>query len=231
MSIALYGITAFLIFIVIPFLHFFNEESESNSRDRFSKAVKYTFGFVMVVIALLFIGAFIDNNMDPNNIFDKLLPHGGETKLRGAVTLVLVVITFLGYINVSFYTASGLFSWPLGLLFGTSSVSSRYDAVVDQGELFRARINQLREKASTSRLSTREQEQLDKAEEDLRRLDREEAVLTGVSSTWSFKLRKLIRPIQMLIGLALGLVSILLLATLIIVQVDRILHSAGSTLR
>lgn len=216
-----------MVFIIIPFLHFLNEETESNSRDRLHKAVKRTFVFLLLIIALLFIGAFLDNNMEPNNIFDKLLPHEEATKLQGALTLVLVVITFLGFINVSFYTASGLFSWPTSLILGTSSISSRYDDVVDQGDLFRGRVDHLRTKARTSQLSTREQAQLEIAEENLRRLDREEAILSGVSATSSYRMRKLIRPVQIVTGVAFGLLSVLILASLIIVNIDRILHSAG----
>lgn len=165
--------------------------------------------------------------MDPNNIFDKILPRDEATKVQSALTLVLVVITILGFVNVAFYTASGLFSWPIGLLLGTSSLSSRYETVTDQGDLYRVRIDHLRERTRTGPLSTREQEQLDRAEEYLRRLEQEETVLSSVRETWSYKLRIVLRPIRFTIGILFVLISKLLIISLIMVNIDRILHSAG----
>lgn len=217
-----------LVFIVIPFLHFFNEESESNSRDRFHNAIKYTFGFIFLVVLLLTAGALIHSeHLEPNTIFDKIIPTKDVTKFQSAVIMVLTIITTAGFINVSFYTASGIFSWPIGMLLGTSSVSTRYDAVSDRSDLLRVRVNNLKQKSRIEPLSPREQEQLNCAEDELRQLDREETVLFGYSASWTYKLRKAIRPFQILVGIFFGLLSILLLATLILVNIDRILHSAG----
>ena len=225
---SLYGVTLILIFVVIPFLHFFNEESESNSRDRLHNAIKYTFGFILLVTLLLLVGALIHTeDVKPNTVFDKVIPTANVTRLQSAITMVLTVIITAGFINVTFYTASGIFSWPIGLILGTSSVSSRYDAVSDRSDLLRVRVNNLRDKARIDQLSQREQQQLDAAEEELRQLDREETVLFGYSASWSYKLRRAIRPIQIIIGLLFGALSLLLLATLIIVNIDRVLHSAG----
>uniref|UniRef100_A0A6G1SN97 Putative lysosomal cobalamin transporter n=1 Tax=Aceria tosichella TaxID=561515 RepID=A0A6G1SN97_9ACAR len=223
----LYTIMSIMIFVVLPFLHFFNEESESNARDRFYKALKITLGFLIPALILVGIGALKNYNMDSNPIFDKALSIKGITKFQGSILMVLTVIYLMGFINVSFYTASGLFSWPIGLLLGTSSISKRSDTVNDQSDLFRVRINNLRERARVGQLTAREQEQLERAEDDLRRLDQEGTVLSGYSSSWSYKLRYIIRPVQMVTGLIFGCLSILLVVTLIIVNIDRLLHSGG----
>lgn len=225
---ALYGIIMFLAFVVIPFLHFFNEETESNSRDRLHTSIKYTFGFVLLVIVLLFIGAFIQTeNPGGNDIFDKIVPSKDFTKLQSAIIMVLTVITTAGFLNLTLYTASGIFSWPIGLMMGTSSLSNRYDAVSDRSDLLRVRINNLQQKARIESLSPRDQEQLTRAEEELRQLDREETVLFGYSASWTYKLRKAIRPFQIFMGSIFGILSLLLLGTLIVVNIDRILHSDG----
>ena len=218
---------AIMIFVVLPFLHFFNEESESNARDRFYKALKLSLGFLIPALILVGIGALKNYNMDPNTIFDKVFPIKEVTKLQGSILMILTVVYFMGFVNVSFYTASGLFSWPIGLILGTSSVSQRSDIVTDHSDLYRVRINNLREKARVSQLTTREQEQLDKAEEDLRQLELERSILASQSSSWSYKLRHIIRPIQLMIGLILGCLSIVLVVTLVIVNIDRLLHSRG----
>lgn len=226
---SLYGASALLIFIVIPFMHFLNEESESNPRDRMHHAIKYTFCFMLIMFLLLGLGAFlkINSSLDPNEIFNKIIHLTETTKFQNSLTMLLTVITTAGFLNVSFYTASGIFSWPISLILGTSSVGSRVQAMNDQEDLLRLRISTLQEKARVSRLSPREREQLTQAEQDLRELEREEAVLTNYSETITYRMRKMIRPIQILIGVIFGLLSVLLLATLIIVNVDRILHGAG----
>lgn len=216
-----------MIFVVLPFLHFFNEESESNARDRFYTALKLSLSFLVPASILVLIGALKNYNMEPNTIFDKVIPTKIVTPFQGALLLIMTVINLMGFINVSFYTASGLFSWPIGLLLGTSSVSERFNLVSDQSDLFRVRVNNLREKARTEQLTAREQEQLDHAENELRRLDQEETILSGFSSSWTRKLRYVIRPIQVITGFFFGCLSILLIVTLIIVNVDRILHSGG----
>jgi LMBR1 domain-containing protein 1 len=216
-----------MVFIVLPFLHFFYEESESNARDRFYRALKLSIGLLVPVMILVFIGALKNYNMDPNEIFDKIFPIRNLTKPEGSLLMILTMMYLMGFLNVSFYTASGLFSWPIGLILGTPSVSDRYEEVSDQSDLYRVRVNHLREKARVGQLTTREQEQLDKAEDDLRRLDREENILLNYSSSWSHKLRLVIRPIQIITGIIFGCLSILLVATFTIVNIDRILHSNG----
>lgn len=225
---SLYGLAITLVFIVIPFLHFFNDETNSNSRSRFHSAIKFTFGSIVLMLTLLFAGAFIHKeNFGPNTIFEEIITIRDETKLQSAISFVLTIITLLGFINVSFYTASGIFSWPIGLILGQNSLDSRYGDVSDRTDLLRIQVSTLKQKAQVDRLSQREQEQLDRAEEELLRLDREEAVLSTHRSTWSYKLRKLIRPIQIFIGSLLVLLSLIILATLLITDIDRILNSGG----
>lgn len=214
--------------MVIPFLHFFNEETESNSRDRLHNAIKYTFGFALLMALMLTFGAFINGaNPDPNLIFNKIIHIMETTKAQNALNLILTIITTAGFINVSFYTASGIFSWPIGLMLGTSSVANRFSAVNDREVLLRMRISNLKEKARVSRLTPREQEQLTEAENNLRELEREEVALNGYSDSITYKLRKVIRPLQIILGVVFGLLSIFLLVTLVLVNVDRILHGAG----
>lgn len=227
-SIALYGVTIFLIFVVIPFLHFFNEESESNSRDRLHKAIIYTFGFAMLMTILLLFGAFMKPSFpDPSLIINKIIHLAQTTKAQNALIMVLTIITGAGFLNVTFYTASGLIAWPIGLIMGTSSLATRVNDVNDREVLLRMRINNLEEKARASRLTPTEREQLIEAQNDLRELEREEAALSGYSGSWTYKFRKAIRPVQIVTGCVFGALSILLMSSMISVNVDRVLHGAG----
>lgn len=216
------------MFVVIPFLHFFNEESESNSQDRLHNAIKYTFGFSLMMAMILVLGSFLKcAPNDPDQIFSKIIHLMDSTKFQNAINLVLTLITAAGFLNVSFYTASGIFSWPISLLLGTSSVANRFSQMNDREIVIRTQISVLQEKARVSRLSVREREQLAEAEADLRDLEREEAALSGYRSSLTYKMRRAIRPFQIIVGTIFGLLSILLVVTLILVNVDRILHGAG----
>lgn len=217
-----------LVFIFIPFLHFLNEESESNSQDRFYNAIKYTFAFSLLVSALLIGGAFINiADPDKNSIFNKIIHISESSKFLDAFNMVLTMITAAGFLNITFYTSSGMFAWPIGLIQGTSSVADRFSNVNDQEVILRMRISSLQEKARVFRLSPSEREQLIEAQNSLRDLEREEVALSGYTETWSYRLRKTVRPIQIVVGTFFIMLSILLVASLVIVNIDRLLHGAG----
>lgn len=221
----LYSIISILVFILIPFLYFLNAESDSASR---ANALKYTLVFVFFTATLLVLGVVFHNkNPAPNTIFDKIAPLKNMTKLEGAALMVLSVMMTTGFTNVVLYTASGLFSWPIGLILGTSSVSKRHGDLRDRCDLLRMRVSTLMERSRTNGLTNEEREQLARTEDELRQLDREEGSLAGYSSSWTYKLRSAIRPVQILVGSLTCSLSLVLLATLIIVNVDRILHGAG----
>lgn len=176
---------------------------------------------------LLIFGALIHNPPDPDMIFNKIIHIVNTTKFQDALNMVLAIITTAGFLNVSFYTASGLFSWPIGLLLGTSSLANRFNIVNDREVILRMRINNLQEKARVNRLTPREQEELAEVERELRDLEREETALSGYSSSMTYKLRCAIRPIQIIVGSLFGLLSIFLVVTLILVNIDRLLHGEG----
>lgn len=222
----LYGIITILIFVLLPFLYFLNGDAESNNR---TSAVKYTLLFMLLSGALLVLGAVFHNkNPAPNTIFDKIAPLKDTTKFESSALMVLAVMVIAGFYNVVLYTASGIFSWPIGLIQGTSSIRARREDVSDRSDLLRMRINTLMEKSRISGLTEDERNQLVRAENELRQLDREGGDLTNYSATWSYKLRLAIRPIQIIIGIVTFLLSLLLLATLIIVNIDRIMYGAGA---
>lgn len=221
----LYSIISILVFILVPFLYFLNGETETSSR---ANALKYTLFFVLFTATLLVLGVIFHNkNPTPNTIFDKIAPLKDMTKLEGAALMVLAVMMTAGFTNVVLYTASGLFSWPIGLILGTSSVSKRHEDIRDRSDLLRMRVDTLMERSRTNGLTDEEREQLVRAENELRQLDREEGGLSGYSSSWTYKLRLAIRPVQILVGLLICSLSLVLLATLIIVNIDRIMHGAG----
>lgn len=220
--------TILSVFIIIPFLHFYNEESESNSNDRLHNAVKYTFFSTIIMGTMLFIGTLLNTSgYDSNVIFEKIIHLAQTTKFQNAITMVLTIITTAGFLNVAFYTASGIFSWPIGLLLGTSSVSKRVEAVTELETQLRTRIHTLQTKSRLSQLTPRESQQLLDAERELRDLEGEEVALAGYSSSLTYKLRCATRPMQIIIGSLFATLSIVLVVSLMLANLDRILNGTG----
>lgn len=218
----------FLIFVVIPFLHFFNEETESNSRDRLHNATKYTFGIALIAVVIIAFGILIPLPApDAGSIIDNIIHITKSTNFQRAINLILAVITVSGIINVSFYTASGIFTWPIGLIAGTRSVASSLSNLNDREVVLRLRVNALREQGRSGNLSASDREQLIEAENELRQLEIDSIALSGYSETLTYKLRKAIRPTQIGIGILLVLASAGLVGSLVVANLDRILHGAG----
>lgn len=226
--IALYGITVFSVFILIPFFHFYNEERENNPNHRLHNAIKYTFFSTFIMGTMLLLGASLHTSgFDPNEIFSRIFHLTETTRFRNAITIILTFITTAGFLNVAFYTASGIFSWPIGLLLGTSSVSNRLEVVNEAEIQLRTRINTLQAKLRLGQLGPRDRLQLLELEEQLRNLEREEAALATNSSSITYKLRCAIRPLQKIVGFLSGILSIVLVVSLILANLDRFLHGTG----
>lgn len=220
--------TILLVCVVIPFLHFYNEEEDGSSNDRLHSAIKYTFCFTSFMFLMLLVGALMHSpGLDPSLIINKIFHLTETTKFQDAMTMILTLITAAGFLNVTFYTASGIFSWPIGLLLGTSSISNRFETVSDMETLLRMRIDALQTKSRLGQLTERERAQLFDAERELRDLEREETALSGYSNSLGYKLRCATRPIQISIGVLFGLLSTVLVVTLILSNIDRVLHGAG----
>lgn len=219
-----------LVVAVLPFLHFYNDLTVSNSETRFWNAIKSTTWFFFLAASLILIGAFLPTKIKTNNGND---PDHQEfiikfNQIQDAVNLVITFITCAGFINLIFYTASGIISWPLGLVLGNSKLSKRISEINERKNELTLYISMLRDKRRYGTLSDRESQALTRSESELETLEREEAALTEYSSTWVYKARMLIRPSQIIVGTLTGLLSLLLVCNLVIVNIDRLLNGSGS---
>lgn len=164
---------------------------------------------------------------DSTTIINHIIHIVEAPKFQQALNLVFSFLTIAGLANVALYTGSGLFCWPIGLLMGTTSVASSLNRLNDREVTLRLRVNNLQQRERTGRLTPNEREELANAEQELRELERDELVLTGYRYTLNYRLRVMIRPLQIILGILFTMFSLFLLITLILVSVDRILHGAG----
>lgn len=191
--------------------------------------MQWTFWFVLGATILISIGAFVPTiETQPNNYTSHEKPVFIKfNRAQDAINLVLTSMTLAGFINVIFYTASGVVSWPISLILGVSNVSQRTNDITERELDLRLRISTLEEKARTSQLTTRERDALTRAQDEIRALEREEVALNEYSASWTYKARKLIRPIQIVSGLIFASLTLLIVVNLGIVNMDRFLHGAG----
>ena len=236
---ALYGVVFTCIFIVIPFAYFYFEEREddifgSGNSARLSSAIKFTMVFVVVAVALLLIGAFIPlRESPPSNSTDweKIeFLFGDLTRNRGedALSMVLSILSLFGMINLIFYTGFGIFSWPMGLIRGTRSARNQSEEIQEQHLVNQTRINALKDKERIGgRLSARERKQLAKLEETERQITRQEQLVEEVRGSLWYKCRKLLRPMEITMGILLIILAFLVWISLLLTNIDKAMNSLG----
>lgn len=226
---SLYSLVFVCLFMIIPFVYFYFEEKNDDgfgNDNRLCTAIKYTVGFIFVAALLLMVGAFVPLKDAPNAnstewekiefLIDDLKKSRGED----ALAMVLSILSLIGMINLVFYTAFGLFSWPMGLIRGTKSAKSQLEQIQDQHLVNQTRINALKDKERLNggRLSVKERRQLTILEEAERVAGREEQAVDEHRASMAYKLRIVIRPLQIAIGFILICLAILIWISLLLTK-------------
>ncbi|XP_053210597.1 probable lysosomal cobalamin transporter isoform X1 [Panonychus citri] len=232
-----YGFVFFCVFIMIPFMYFYYEEKdddEQDSNDRICTAVKFTSVFVFIASALLLVGAFVPlkpatNSTEWEKIKD-MFENLGTDRGEDAISMVLSILCVLGMLNLVFYTAFGMSSWPIGLIRGTSSARIQSEEVQSRNIVIQTRINALRDKERiTSRLTPKEKRILNQLEEEERTIRMEEQLVDQHRNSWSYKCRTILRPIEIIVGVFAACLGLVLWVSLLITNIDRDIHSEMKT--
>ena len=243
----LYSFDALLCLLVIPFAYFWHEEYdevefEEEGRtwtSRLFAAAKYTLFFVALVVILFLIGFFVpaagDNSKSHWDLdyFKKLISQNhGEKALTFALGLLVTLGTFLYII----YTGAGLALLPISFIKSAPSMSAPqlHDTTSSQLEQNRERQRQL-EMRNTGReegISRKDQRELDallREEQTLVRRERlaSEAQGEGRSRIYNIwlKICTIFRPIKMLGGIFLLLLSVLIWVSMLITGIDKAKNS------
>ncbi|KEF59393.1 uncharacterized protein A1O9_04237 [Exophiala aquamarina CBS 119918] len=243
----LYSLDALLCLIIIPFTYFWYEEYDEVAQEegsqtfgsRFWGALKYTFVFVFLCIAIFLVGFFIprvSNNKGAHfdlDFFKRLL---AENRGEKALTFALGVLITLGILIYCFYTAAGLALLPLTLIKSAPSISAPAltESTSAQLESNQERQRQLegRAQGNPDGLSSKDQRELDalvREERTLRRHQRMAAEASGQDRNifWRIwlKLEAIFRPIKLILGLLLVVVVLLIFASMLITGIDKAKNS------
>ncbi|KAI9680094.1 MAG: hypothetical protein M1817_005110 [Caeruleum heppii] len=243
----LYSWDALLCLIVVPFTYFWYEEydevdSEEGSQSfgkRLWGAMKYTIGFILLVIILFLVGFFVPvtgnkagQHLDFDYFKDLLTENRGERALTFALGLLITIGTLL-YVS---YTAAGFSLLPISLIKSAPSVSAPQLAATSasalEANLERQRQLEGRNAGRTDGLpdkDRRELEALMREERTLKRRERLAAEASGegkgwVVKTWT-KIEAIFRPIKLLGGIFLLFVSIFVWVTILITGIDKAKNS------
>lgn len=243
----LYSLDAVLCLLVIPFTYFFYEEYDEVAAgegsqtlsSRFWGAAKYTIVFILLCVALFLIGFFIPvarhregAHFDLDYFKSLLSENHGER----ALTFALGLLITLGTVIYCFYTAAGLALLPLTLIKSAPSISAPAlsASTASQLEANRERQRQLegREQGNPDGLSSKDRRELESLVREERTLVRRERLAAessgeGQNIFWKIwiKLEAVFRPLKLIGGILLVIVTLIIFASMLITGVDKAKNS------
>ena len=243
---SLYSFDALLCLIVIPFAYFWHEEYDEieveegrSLSSRFLAAAKYTLFFVALVVVLFLLGFFVpaagDTSKDHWDLdyYKRLISQGHGEK---ALTFALGLLVTLGTLLYVLYTGAGLALLPISFIKSAPSISAPQlsETTATQLEQNRERQRQL-EMRNTGRpegLSRKDQREMDalvREEQTLVRRERLAAEAQGegrskVYQAW-LKVCAVFRPIKMIGGILLLLLSLFIWVSMLITGIDKAKNS------
>ncbi|KAI5459173.1 hypothetical protein BGZ63DRAFT_390419 [Mariannaea sp. PMI_226] len=243
---SLYSFDALLCLVVIPFAYFWHEEYDEveieegrSLSSRFWAAAKYTLFFVAFVIILFLLGFFVPAAGDSTrshwdlDYFKKLIAQNhGEKALTFALGLLVTIGTLLYVV----YTGAGLALLPISFIKSAPSISAPQLSATTASQLEQNRERQrqlelrnIGRQEGMSRKDRRELDALVREEQTLVRRERlaAEAQGEGKSKIYQFwlKLCAFFRPIKMLGGILLLLLSVLIWVSMLITGIDKAKNS------
>ncbi|CAL8257485.1 unnamed protein product [Lota lota] len=231
----LYSIILFCVFLWIPFVYFYYEEKDDQTKcSQVRNALKYTVGFVIVCVVLLLIGAFVPLDPPPSTnstqwekvqyLFEEL----GSSHGLPALSFSISSLTLIGMLAVITYTAYGMSVLPLNLIKGTRSVAYELLENTDEIEDVEQQIEKLKAKCKDGRpLSSRDRRSLQTLEGKLQVLQRRGRHLEIAERNCCTKVGSALRPFKILLGIFFIIVALVFIVSLFISNLDKALHSAG----
>lgn len=242
---SLYSFDALLCLVFIPFGYFWYEEYDEveveegrSLGSRLFSALKYTFGFVILVVILFLLGFFIPSSdrsighIDLDYYKSLLAENNGEKALAFGVGLLITLGTLLYFV----YTGAGLALLPVSIIKTAPSISAPelHQNTASELEQNRERQRHL-EMRNAGRdngmpaADRRELEQLVREERTLVRRERLAAEAQGegegkIYRAW-IKICAVLRPIKLLCGIITLLIVLLVWVSMFITGIDKAKNS------
>ncbi|TQN74248.1 putative lysosomal cobalamin transporter [Colletotrichum shisoi] len=243
---SLYSFDALLCLLIIPFAYFWHEEYDEieveegrSFSSRLISALKYTLVFVILVVILFLVGFFVPAAGDHNganwdlDYFKRVLVQNNGQK---ALSFALGLLVTLGVLLYVIYTAAGLALLPMAFIKSAPSISAPQltESTASALEQNRERQRQLEMRNAgrpegMSSKDRRELEALVREERTLTRRERLAAEAAGegrstIYKVW-LKICAIFRPVKLLGGVLLLLLSVLIWVSMLITGIDKAKNS------
>ena len=254
---SLYSLDTLLCLLILPFAYFWYEQDDEvddpdhrppgpgrrrSFASRFRGAIKYTLGFVVLIIVLFMVGFFVpaagvgtqpDRNLDLDYFKRLLSANRGEK----AFTFALGLLITLGTLLYILYTGAGLALLPISLVKSAPSISAPQlsETTASALEENRERQRQLEMRhggRSSGDIPQKDQREMDALLREERTLVRRQRVAAeawgegrgSVYRAWT-KLQAVFRPLKLVGGLLLLLIAVLIWVSMLITGIDRAANS------
>lgn len=244
---ALFSLDALFCLLIIPFTYFLYEEYDQVETEegrqtlgsRIWGAFKYTIGFIVLIIILFLIGFFVPVGKPADGKYDldylRRLLHD-ENNGERALTFTLGLLTTLGTLLYILYTGAGLALLPIAFIKSAPSVSVPALSATTESELEsnRERQRQLegRNAGNERGLNAKDRRELDALVREERTLVRRQRLAAEASDEHSggllkgwHKIEAIFRPIKLIGGWFLLLITIIIWVSMLITGIDKAANS------
>ncbi|KAG0324417.1 hypothetical protein BGZ99_001885 [Dissophora globulifera] len=224
---AAYGLIVSFCFFWIPLAYTFFEEMDENQTtlQRLSAACKYTAIFILIAVTLLITGMFMKPNNNENRDLDWLRKMLVDLEGTGALAFVAGVLSLLGMGVLVCYAAPGLSLLPIHLIGGLKSSSEKMSQTNAELAANRERLNAIlnRYPQGTNRqVSERDRHAISELTREELVLDERVRIAQGVRDSWTTRCHWIIRPFEIVIGLAATMLTALLIMSISVTTIDNL---------
>jgi LMBR1 domain-containing protein 1 len=241
-----YSIDVVLAGIIVPWAYFWYEESLVDDDDqaegrtawsRFLGAAKYTIFFVVIIVGIFIAGLFVPVAWEKGKTGGEWKDILQATRGERAVTFAVGVMVVVGTVVYVLYTGAGLALLPVRMIKSAPAVSMATlgQTTASQLEDNRERQRQLESKGQSSELSSRDRRELEALIREERTLVRRERLVAENArgeggASWLLhawhKVEAVFRPLKLIGGLLLILITLLIWTSMLITLIDKIINSS-----
>ncbi|KAG0199343.1 hypothetical protein BGX28_007367 [Mortierella sp. GBA30] len=231
--IVAYGLIASFLFFWIPLSYFYFEEladEEQTLAQRLWSSLKYTIFFILIAAILLLTGLLMKPDRHEDIDLDWLRRILADPDGTGALAFAAGVMALAGTGVLVFYTAPGLSLLPLHLLAGLKSIPDKVSETHAQLAANRERqnsiLNRYHQRHShgygggggnvLSQLSDRDRQAMSELAQEEIILENRSMNVQRVRDSWFHRCQFIIRPFQVVLGLAGTILTILLVTSIVV---------------
>ncbi|XP_003741603.1 probable lysosomal cobalamin transporter [Galendromus occidentalis] len=233
---AFYSIVLIYLFLILPFVYFYSEYQtdpilESSFAQSFRRAILYTSVFPLALGVMLTMGAIIPMRQNSHNAtdWDWIRHELVDNKGQDAFGFAFSILSALGVCTLILYLGLGMMAFPLSLIRGFASAAKERVNLREQQENLKARIAVLKGRIQMRNASQEDYQILAELTEEEAQLLRHERYVAEFQATWTYRLRRMIRPVQMIFGFMGLSLSLLVVVSLLLSNVDKVTNSDANS--